>query len=286
MAENVGRSEIKRALINPALRIALAATALGGGAYAAYETIPAVHQPVDQHFSERFGLIEPEVSPIFDPNAKVNIVKTGVNAIPATPEQIKEFIDRTPPTYETPKAGGSAPGIQMLIPINPETAKNFKIIQDSVDTKGRNEPSYYYFDQSNLYIEKGAQVALPLIAGAKTAELKAIAYSNQSIRIIEAIYTLEDGRKIKGTLSLWGTNYNYGDILNSVPKFDPNIVKSLAERDAIQGEKFNLSENPHIPLLAASGPARITLTYSEEDLALSPTFAIDNGKALYTLPSK
>lgn len=224
------------------------------------------------------------VSPIFGSNAGTQIVKTGPdgNAKAATPEQIQDFLNQTPPVFEKPKVGEQAPKVEILIPVNLENTSSIKIVQNHVDTKGGNEASmnYYYFDQTNFYLEKDSPFALPLVPGTKTVELK-IEANQYRISDIVAIYTLNDGQTIKGNLALWGNNYIPTDTLKSIPRYDPNIVTSPSAREAIAGKKFDLKNNPHILLFKASDPARITFTLQNEQSALSPTPKTDEGKALY-----
>ncbi len=275
---------IQRLVNNLALRIVLAGTALAGTGYAAYEIFPPIQRIVDQQVLERFGLKETPVPPTFDNNAVEQIVKAGPNgnAQRATPEQIQKFLQETPPVLEKPKVGEHASKIKMLFPVDLENAKNVKIINSIVDTKGGNSSStnYYYFQEPNLYLSEGDLFNLPLIKGARTVDVKV---STNKYRMVDIVfsYHLNDGQTVKTRLALWGNNLPIStDILTNIPKYSPSGNSVLD--DVTPTQKFDLTENSSIPLFRASGPTRITLILQNDQFGLGGSFETDNnGKLLH-----
>lgn len=73
-------------------RVLLAASAvgLGGGAYAVYQEVPAVHQAVDQQFLQRIGVKDPEAPTTFDNTAEKGVIGPS-NTVVLSQEEINQL---------------------------------------------------------------------------------------------------------------------------------------------------------------------------------------------------
>lgn len=226
-----------------------------------------------------------EVPLTFDPNASENIVKAGVNAQPATPEQIQEFLNQTPPVFEEPKAGGFTPTIQMLLPVNLDDAKEVKIVKTYLENKG--ETAYYF--SGNIISITGENIPfyIPLLPGAKKVGVKAEANAF-GINSIDFLYYFNDGKIRGAVLNLGDRNFTPTDILKGIPQYNANVLKTKEKKDAVPTQEFDLSQNPLIDLFHVNGTAEMGFGVGNgnDSFNLSSSFATENGKALYLSPSK
>lgn len=300
----------RRALIVRLAKILLAAAAIAGPAthhqinYESELNLPAVGRDISSVPGFYWDLGKDTIADLldkiqtvpetFDKNAIEQTVKAGPNgnAKAATEQQIQEFLNQVPPVFEEPKVGGYAPEIKMFLPVDLTDGSSIKIVNQLRNTKGgynggyfsspdSHHSDFYSFSEPHIYIKEGGLFSLPLIAGAKTVELK-VSANQYRISDIEIVYTLNDGQKLKGYLALWDNKYIPTDIFNSIPRYNPNVVKTATERDAIPGQEFDLTQNPIIPLFRASGgTTHVTLIFGNDQSGLSPTFEVDEGKVLY-----
>lgn len=280
---------IQNAAKNKWIDAGLATLTLGGiGAHAAltaYDTNPAIQRAVDRVLGKVGIDLEVPVKP-FDPNLKEQVIRGGPdgNAKAATPQQIKEFLEATPPILEKPKSGERAPRIDMILPVDLADGSSVKIVNEIDDTRGGNESyaGYYYsFERPNLYINEGGIFNLPLIKGAKTVEAR-MQINGIGVKVIEFTYTLHDERKIRADLTLVNDKAIPTDALNSIPTYDPSVFRSLSAREAIPARVFDLTQDSIVPLFRTTEPTRVSFLIRNSESALGASLQTDqNGEPMY-----
>lgn len=235
--------------------------------------------------------LEPEVAPYNPDSTKAQTIKAGTdgNARPATPEEIENLLNQTPPAYgERPKHGEQAPKIKMILPVNPEDAKRVNIRI----SPPRNAKEYQF---NFLYMQiRGDDVPfyLPLMEGAKKADVKTVMYSWGGISGIELRYYLADGKQIAFRINFADLNFTPTPILESTPQYNPNIVKTHSEVEALPAKEFYLNPNSRIDLFHSKGTTNLVIMVSSinatsygDSFALSPSLETSaEGVPLY-LPS-
>jgi len=213
------------------------------------------------------------------------IIKAGVNAVPATQEDITNFQNQTPPIYEETPNGAHDPYINVIFPIDPENAESVQLIKSIVeDTHGNVDYPYHIIDNWEISIKGDGMLTIPLIEGARkvTAKVAVVSAINPQIDRMFLTYQLNDGREVEGILYFDYKNFIPTDILKSIPTYVPSGDSSIDDINPV--EEFDLSQNPSIPLLHYSGSTYlgISLGTGQAGGGLSPVFETKNGKLLYS----
>src|SRR3989304_9686408 len=212
------------AKIGIAAAVGIAAFEGGGMAYSELTN----NEPISGHTLQADAMHPWDIGlenilPTFDNNAETNYIKAGNNAAPASQENVQQLLNQKPPVLTKPEVGGYAPIAKMLLPFNPENAKNVKIVKEYLQM--RNSDSYYYGIE-NVFIQgQDVPVYIPLIEGAKNVNIKAWDYGYGIIGI-DMDYSLNDGQKWRVTLNFADTNFAPTDILKNIPKYNPSTFKN------------------------------------------------------------
>jgi len=252
----------------------------GGMAYTELnnnEPVSAHTLQVDAMHPWNIGLENITVSANYDPTAEVNFIKAGVNAVPATPEEIKNFLNQTPPVLERPKAGENAPTIRIIIPFSPENAKAVTIRNEFVERNSNFVPIVKVNGENIPFY-------IPLIEGAEKVDVKTSVNGNTIVGI-DFLYYLNNGQ----TIRMWiggftSKNFIPKDTLKDVPAYDySRLGNTVPNPDILPAKEFILNNDSLIRLFDISGPAELGLNFDSSNVGgLTPLFLTRDGKVLYS----
>jgi hypothetical protein len=260
-----------------ALLCILAVLAIGG-----YElgsrgiiNIPGIHQKID-------------VPPTYDNNAEINYIKAGVNVQPATAQQISDFLNAAPPVIEASAPGDkNIPQIEIMDPVIPQGNETIKITKSIYSL-----PENPEIVQSNTgySLNKGDPFHIPLIEGTKTIDAKVALLAPGNVSGIDLRYHLNDGQILTASISFVDRNYVPKDVFKNLPQYDTRFWKGFAWTSDSVYQTFDLSQNPDLTLMQASGKLDIVFFMTKGDsadpISINPIFATDNGKALSSTSTK
>lgn len=239
----------------------------------------------------------PVVYDYYDPKSfKPQVVDT----VQATPDQIKEFMNRRLPNFERPASGKNAPSIEITAPFDARTAKSITVTKVYSPNERMPDPDRYY-SLYNLISIKGDDVPiyLPLLEGANKVDVKRRLGGKASMGTIVLRYHLNDGRILTGYIvpnSVEDGNWERfkpTDTVNNLPAYDPNILKNAPE-ETTPTMSFDLNQNPLIDLFHVSGSVTVALDFyngspisgQDKYFSLNTSFKADNGKLLTPPPAK
>jgi hypothetical protein len=258
--------------------ILLAGALLYGAAYELGSrgiiNVPGIHQKID-------------VPSIYDNNAEINYIKAGVNVQPATGQQISDFLNAAPPVIEASAPGDkNIPQIEMMDPVIPQGSETIKITKSIYSL-----PENPEIVQSNVgfNLNKGDNLPVPLIEGAKTVDAKVALLATGNTFGIDLRYHLNDGQVLTASLIFADRNFAPTDVFKNLPQYDTRFWKGFAWTPDSVYQTFDLSQNPDFSLLKASGKSSITFLIRKGDdidsFDINPIFTTDNGKALSSAAS-
>ena len=238
-----------------------------------FDNNPPMHTIKDENTGETYY----ESNPI--------IIKAGVNAVPATQEDITDLQNQTPPIYQPTPDGEHNPYISIIFSVDITNAESVQIIKSTFDTnRGNHNFPYFYADEWQISIKGNGILPLPLVEGAKKVTTSVVMDSANKSQIshIDLTYQLNDGREIKGFLNFESKNYIPTDVLNSIPSYVPSEDSNMDDLNLVK--KFDLSQNPYIPLIQFSGSTSVGFSVGTGEVGggLSPIFETKNGKLLYS----
>jgi hypothetical protein len=260
------------------LVVIIVAFEVGGTAYTELnnnEPVSVQTLKVDATHPWNFGLVV--ISP-YDNNAEINNIKAGVNARPATQEEIKNFLNSTSPILEQPKPGENAPTIRVMMPFNPENATSATIKNNPVE----NLQMKVKFTELMTNIEgNNVPIPIPLIEGAGKVDLKI--QIRTGTPAIDFRYYLNDGRLIRAHLYFYDNNYVPTNLFKEIPAYNYAKLKLTPDQvDALPAKEFNLNDNSIIELFRTSGSIKFVFEVGSEGIGgLSPVLPTENGEALY-----
>ena len=245
---------IQRLAKNLAVRAFLIASVLGGGGYAAYQEVPAVHEQVD-NFLDRYGLKKADVPPIFDVSkldSKRQLITEGVNARQPTADDMQSLINTPLPELKPEKTREDIPTISVLPSIDLQKAGKVEVYRANTPTVLGNIPINLCFSIENPDTPIG--VIIPQGIGINVSEVEIFfdkrlsKTTDQSSGFITFFEKFDLGNKkylIFEIIS--GNGLVPTDRTRNAPMVDanhPNRGNSLQDVLYGTGMKLNISENP------------------------------------------
>lgn len=239
----------------------------------------------------------PVVYEYYDPKSfKPQVVDTTR----ATPEQIREFMNRRLPSFERPASGKNAPSIEITAPFDARAAKSITVTKIYSPNERMPDPDRYY-SINNIISILGEDVPfyLPLLEGASKVDVKRRLGGKSSMGTFILRYHLNDGRFITGYIipnsvedGDW-EKFKPTDNAKNLPAFDPSITKNTPQ-DSMPTIQFDLSQRPVIDLFHVSGSVTVALDFYNETtsagqdkyFSLDTSFKANDGKLLSTTPPK
>lgn len=251
------------------------------------------------------GLLPVTVQPTFDNDPSMHsiddglnpiyyrsdpqFVRTAVNAVPCTPDEIQQVLDRDTPVLAKPELGGYAPKLSMIFPLDVASAQKVGIVK-GYDGMGRGSPAEYHTAYCEVYAQgKSVPFYVPLIDGASTVDIKAMAMNpKRSINDIVLDYVLKDGQQREVNLYLDSTNFAPAKALTDSPTYGMEVIKRQGDASWIPSDlptkEFDLSSTELLDLFDVQGSMDIEININSVDPAINGQVSfVTNGseKLLY-----
>lgn len=237
----------------------------------------------------------PIVYDYYDPKSfKPQVVDTTQ----ATPEQIREFMDRRLPEFKNPDSGKNAPSIEILAPFDARISKTITVTKRYSVNERMPDPDRYYSFSTEISISgEDVPFYLPLIEGANKVDAKRRLEAHTSTIVLR--YHLNDGRFLTGYITSLGVEggdwekFKLTETAKNLPAFDTSITKNTPQ-DSMPTIQFDLTQRPTIDLIHSSGSVIFSLIFYNESPSSGPTkyfplnasFKANDGKLLSTTPPK
>ena len=179
----------------------------------------------------------------------------------------------------------------MMDPVIPQGSETIKITKSIYSL-----PENPEIIQSNTgySLNKGDPFSIPLIEGAKTVDAKVALLAPGIVHGIDLRYHLNNGQIFTATISFTDNNYIPTVVFKNFPQYDTRFWKGTAWASGSVYQTVDLSQNPNLNLLQASGKSDIVFFITSGDLSnldadsfsVNPIIATDNGKALSSNSTK